>query len=140
MVEEWVVRDTLGGALQRGLDPDEVARGLTFRGYRGSWLDPAPKDPLREGDSGPRPDDHRAECELVLGMIGEVWNGRHLNKVPEYFQRDLFLDTVGDVTITRPDRSEEHTSELQSRQYLVCRLLLEKKKKAEDNVYSNDLV
>src|SRR3712207_8540879 len=33
----------------------------------------------------------------------------------------------------RPDRglqrSEEHTSELQSRQYLVCRLLLEKKKK-----------
>src|SRR3712207_7160356 len=29
----------------------------------------------------------------------------------------------------RPARSEEHTSELQSRQYLVCRLLLEKKKK-----------
>src|SRR3712207_8474027 len=28
-----------------------------------------------------------------------------------------------------PLRSEEHTSELQSRQYLVCRLLLEKKKK-----------
>src|SRR3712207_9127886 len=27
-----------------------------------------------------------------------------------------------------PNRSEEHTSELQSRQYLVCRLLLEKKK------------
>src|SRR3712207_8029568 len=27
------------------------------------------------------------------------------------------------------DRSEEHTSELQSRQYIVCRLLLEKKKK-----------
>src|SRR3712207_7717073 len=27
----------------------------------------------------------------------------------------------------RPRRSEEHTSELQSRQYLVCRLLLEKK-------------
>src|SRR3712207_8228068 len=29
----------------------------------------------------------------------------------------------------RSDRSEEHTSELQSRQYLVCRLLLEKNKK-----------
>src|SRR3712207_8899619 len=28
----------------------------------------------------------------------------------------------------KPRRSEEHTSELQSRQYLVCRLLLEKKK------------
>src|SRR3712207_6956746 len=33
-------------------------------------------------------------------------------------------DLVGDLP-----RSEEHTSELQSRQYLVCRLLLEKKKK-----------
>src|SRR3712207_7204178 len=36
-------------------------------------------------------------------------------------------------TLTGPSmlgRSEEHTSELQSRQYLVCRLLLEKKKKA----------
>src|SRR3712207_8739801 len=34
-------------------------------------------------------------------------------------------------------RSEEHTSELQSRQYLVCRLLLEKKKKTrnQDNKY-----
>src|SRR3712207_8605451 len=29
--------------------------------------------------------------------------------------------------VPRPPRSEEHTSELQSRQYLVCRLLLEKK-------------
>src|SRR3712207_8605560 len=29
-------------------------------------------------------------------------------------------------------RSEEHTSELQSRQYIVCRLLLEKKKKKKD--------
>src|SRR3712207_8780342 len=32
------------------------------------------------------------------------------------------------------DRSEEHTSELQSRQYLVCRLLLEKKKKYKKNI------
>src|SRR3712207_8800109 len=30
-------------------------------------------------------------------------------------------------TMPNPSRSEEHTSELQSRQYLVCRLLLEKK-------------
>src|SRR3712207_7116042 len=38
-------------------------------------------------------------------------------------------------------RSEEHTSELQSRQYLVCRLLLEKKKKKTHilthNTYNN---
>src|SRR3712207_6996015 len=31
-------------------------------------------------------------------------------------------------------RSEEHTSELQSRQYLVCRLLLEKKKKPHSTI------
>src|SRR5258707_4376430 len=40
------------------------------------------------------------------------------------------------VRVTRP-RSEEHTSELQSRQYLVCRLLLEKKKKGND-IYFTD--
>src|SRR3712207_4381913 len=34
---------------------------------------------------------------------------------------------------TNADRSEEHTSELQSRQYLVCRLLLEKKKDHQNN-------
>src|SRR3712207_8876613 len=44
---------------------------------------------------------------------------------------------LGDAAQARPEierlvalsRSEEHTSELQSRQYLVCRLLLEKKKR-----------
>src|SRR3712207_7619181 len=35
------------------------------------------------------------------------------------------------TTFPTPKRSEEHTSELQSRQYLVCRLLLEKKKKVQ---------
>src|SRR3712207_7893779 len=37
------------------------------------------------------------------------------------------------VSLPSP-RSEEHTSELQSRQYLVCRLLLEKKKKNRINL------
>src|SRR3712207_8681854 len=35
----------------------------------------------------------------------------------------------------RRHRSEEHTSELQSRQYLVCRLLLEKKRRRTDGAY-----
>src|SRR3712207_7691897 len=38
------------------------------------------------------------------------------------------IATVVAITQVRAARSEEHTSELQSRQYLVCRLLLEKKK------------
>src|SRR6476620_12575160 len=37
--------------------------------------------------------------------------------------------TTSSPKLSRTPRSEEHTSELQSRQYLVCRLLLEKKKK-----------
>src|SRR5258707_7732733 len=37
--------------------------------------------------------------------------------------------SVATMTASEVGRSEEHTSELQSRQYLVCRLLLEKKKK-----------
>src|SRR3712207_7366919 len=47
-------------------------------------------------------------------------------KIPEGAFPD---DTTEGFTRTRQARSEEHTSELQSRQYLVCRLLLEKKKK-----------
>src|SRR3712207_7824867 len=44
---------------------------------------------------------------------------------------------AGEHPLARPPgRSEEHTSELQSRQYLVCRLLLEKKKKQTASVYS----
>src|SRR3712207_8803868 len=37
----------------------------------------------------------------------------------------------------RPGRSEEHTSELQSRQYLVCRLLLEKKTKTNLGIWAS---
>src|SRR3712207_8548028 len=38
-------------------------------------------------------------------------------------------ERTGALRVVAPVRSEEHTSELQSRQYLVCRLLLEQKKK-----------
>src|SRR5258707_11053051 len=44
---------------------------------------------------------------------------------PDAIPRDMLPDAQRHIK----DRSEEHTSELQSRQYLVCRLLLEKKKK-----------
>src|SRR5258707_9847691 len=54
------------------------------------------------------------------------------------FAQDVLLRTaklqqnnLGDTTAEIVLRSEEHTSELQSRQYLVCRLLLEKKKKKQ---------
>src|SRR3712207_8541334 len=67
---------------------------------------------------------------------------------PDYWARgqtllkraDEILDKVGEWTTERlleeankERRSEEHTSELQSRQYLVCRLLLEKKNQHLDS-------
>src|SRR3712207_8284627 len=53
----------------------------------------------------------------AVGLVngGILVGGRVLNP---------FIVTLGTLSIVR--RSEEHTSELQSRQYLVCRLLLEK--------------
>src|SRR5258706_5563337 len=54
--------------------------------------------------------------------------------LPIYITRALreqlkLLERLSNMNLTNPSRSEEHTSELQSLTNLVCRLLLEKKKK-----------
>src|SRR3712207_8152569 len=66
-----------------------------------------------------------------------LWSPEH----PNLYDLRLELSEAGGRVLDVVDsyfgmrRSEEHTSELQSRQYLVCRLLLEKKKKyKEDNI------
>src|SRR2546425_6738461 len=61
------------------------------------------------------PDQRRLEMHRIALLLGLR---RHLR------------DRAREVRRVWPDRSEEHTSELQSLAYLVCRLLLEKKKKA----------
>src|SRR3712207_7461176 len=74
----------------------------------------------------------RVVAELATGAGFEVASARRrgdaarevLSHPPDVV---VLGDGDGDRTLAR--RSEEHTSELQSRQYLVCRLLLEKKKK-----------
>src|SRR3712207_8660761 len=48
-----------------------------------------------------------------------------------FFSRVIRADTRSPSIVSGTKRSEEHTSELQSRQYLVCRLLLEKKIKRQ---------
>src|SRR3712207_7884076 len=54
-----------------------------------------------------------------------------LARVPGAIAQSLgVLLELADAGADLVGRSEEHTSELQSRQYLVCRLLLEKKKKS----------
>src|SRR5947209_18786389 len=65
---------------------------------------------------------HDALPISVAFNIGTTRVGRVEDRPVEEGQTGL------QVGVTRGRRSEEHTSELQSRQYLVCRLLLEKKK------------
>src|SRR3712207_6949076 len=61
------------------------------------------------------------------GAVDERAVGDHPRYDPSLFP-DVDRAGCGDVRLASLGRSEEHTSELQSRQYLVCRLLLEKKK------------
>src|SRR3712207_7727621 len=67
-------------------------------------------------------------CSVLAGGVGQ----QTLVDLPQRDGQGLLLrrgvDERADVL---QQRSEEHTSELQSRQYLVCRLLLEKKKKKQ---------
>src|SRR3712207_8476970 len=70
---------------------------------------------------GARSGRHRAGCALHPGRRG----GRSSRRDPA---RRVIGGGPSREADREPLRSEEHTSELQSRQYLVCRLLLEKKK------------
>src|SRR5215510_15005167 len=70
------------------------------------------------------------------GLVAEALNGVgfEIMEAADLDQGDLrraFSDFIARMQAAGPDaiRSEEHTSELQSRGHLVCRLLLEKKKK-----------
>src|SRR3712207_8517148 len=65
------------------------------------------------------------------GITRQPASGRGIELRPRSFSREGMAGP-------RPEtaRSEEHTSELPSRQYLVCRLLLEKKKQIYDNILS----
>src|SRR3989442_11993084 len=67
----------------------------------------------------------RGGSDLTATLLGRALGARDVA---------LWKDVPGlltaDPRVRREQRSEEHTSELQSRPHLVCRLLLEKKKKA----------
>src|SRR2546425_5282551 len=59
-----------------------------------------------------------------------IWSFKFLFRTNERsWSSQSFVRTSRPETYHSPNRSEEHTSELQSLAYLVCRLLLEKKKK-----------
>src|SRR3712207_6933979 len=80
-----------------------------FRSPRGAWVEERRVD-VRRGERHLEPEDG-------VGAVVDVVERPRQRRVEERARR----------------RSEEHTSELQSRQYLVCRLLLEKKKIHDHN-------
>src|SRR3712207_7905004 len=87
------------------------------------WCDEAPFYTL-----GPLTTDIAPGYDHITSAIGAAQIGWYGTAMLCYVtpKEHLGLPNRDDV---KTGRSEEHTSELQSRQYLVCRLLLEKKKK-----------
>src|ERR1035437_10594325 len=92
------------------------------------------KTPVKQG-----PQDGAPEPNKINASTHYDFNGKNLTPyggllpvvtmLEKLDFKTLVEQTVTSKRIPRAmDRSEEHTSELQSRQYLVCRLLLEKKK------------
>src|SRR3712207_8830844 len=84
-----------------------------FRSLAGEALRDRPTDP-------PRSPGHECKATVQTGLGHAA--------APDCKKRCASAQLGG--LAPRRVRSEEHTSELQSRQYLVCRLLLEKKKSA----------
>src|SRR3712207_6938386 len=74
----------------------------------------------------------RSDWTESWGISDSPWRTRYRSMAPSGRVRlkGRSIRTCGDTDLPHC-RSEEHTSELQSRQYLVCRLLLEKKKTSD---------
>src|SRR3712207_7044385 len=65
----------------------------------------------------------------LLGIVGAMFALTIVGEIVSWAE-------AAEEGVGQTERSEEHTSELQSRQYLVCRLLLEKKKNLSHPAYS----
>src|SRR5215813_171899 len=130
------------------LHPGARAAAPPQRPGGGPMKIPKPTEADRERFTGLVPDAPHVEIKPMFGNLGAFVNGNMFMglfgsdvgiKLPEDDQQRLLAEPgagpfgpeerpmAGYVAI--PARSEEHTSELQSRPHLVCRLLLEKKKK-----------
>src|SRR3712207_2465202 len=112
--------------------PGHAAAAAVLRAVR-VQREPLDVAGLRDRDDHLLVGDQVLDVEVVLGE-GDDRAALVLEALGDLEQ--LGLDEAVDLRLVAeqlaqlPDRSEEHTSELQSRQYLVCRLLLEKKKQS----------
>src|SRR5690606_39705983 len=93
---------------RRGPHPSPTRRSSDLRGRHGG-PEPRGSGPAAK-DAGVLEQDRRPSCKPALLSFGRGTVQRQTRLQPPH-----------------PQRSEEHTSELQSRENLVCRLLLEKK-------------
>src|SRR3712207_8472612 len=75
-----------------------------------------------------------AEVDDGVAVVGQDRVDQRLADVVHVAEHGRDDDGPLRVALDAVERSEEHTSELQSRQYLVCRLLLEKKTTDTTNV------
>src|SRR5688572_30966815 len=71
----------------------------------------------------------QASQHLLIGAISICMRGLHRTDIDWLLTIQYFMNCKADFEMDPLFRSEEHTSELQSQSNLVCRLLLEKKKK-----------
>src|SRR3712207_6903463 len=69
-----------------------------------------------------------------------IYNNRIMNTIYDFKALTSKGQELDFSEFKGKTRSEEHTSELQSRQYLVCRLLLEKKKKKSQQLIDPNLL
>src|SRR2546425_6140621 len=91
------------------------AIGVLLAGGQGERLWPLTRD--------------RAKPAVPFGGVYRIIDVTLSNCINSDLRRVFVLTQYKALSLNRHIRSEEHTSELQSLAYLVCRLLLEKKKK-----------
>src|SRR6266480_4474915 len=96
---------------------DDAARSLALRRVEDPALSQPERDVVRLSRRAEADEVASAELALV-----------------DWLRGGFLLVSVSRNEVTEPARSEEHTSELQSHVNLVCRLLLEKKKKYSNNI------
>src|SRR2546425_8986618 len=89
----------------------------------------------------------RTETDAFLKLAASTWTTRLEPPMPHTTTRatpsrctSAAKRTRGSHNASEARRSEEHTSELQSLAYLVCRLLLEKKKKTNTRIESANVL
>src|SRR2546426_9196904 len=120
---------TLFGVTAYAITTVQIAKGTIahYEPFNGPAEVAIRKNTFQPGDTGPW-HYHPGPVYVIL-TAGTVTVMEGCGDVKQYSAGDAFYEPAGGVHQVTNQRSEEHTSELQSPCNLVCRLLLEKKKK-----------